>query len=53
VVNKKVIEIVAKCKKAKMSFGEIARELNYKGFKTVRGNKFYRNTIKRLYERCL
>ena len=46
----KVVSIIKKGKSMGLSFGAIAHELNQNGFRSPRGKKFHRTTVKRLYE---
>lgn len=46
--SQKVLEIIEKCRAAGMGLGKIARALNELGYRTVRGKRFYKETIKRL-----
>jgi hypothetical protein len=46
--KKRLVEIIAKCRAENMSFGQIANELNKKGFTTIRGKRFFRATVRRL-----
>ncbi|MEM1327579.1 MAG: recombinase family protein [Bacteroidota bacterium] len=40
--------IIRNCQAANMSYGEIAEALNQNRFTTIRGKRFYRNTVRRL-----
>ena len=40
--------IIRKCQAVNMSYGAIAEALNQNGFTTIRGKRFYRNTVRRL-----
>lgn len=46
--KKQLVQIVSKCRAEGMSFGQIAKELNKKGFTSLRGKRFYRASIRRL-----
>lgn len=46
--KKQLIEVIAKCRAENMSFGQIANELNKKGFTTIRGKRFFRASVRRL-----
>lgn len=43
-----LVQIISKCRSQGMSFGQIAKELNQKGFTSLRGKRFYRASVKRL-----
>lgn len=49
--KKQLIEIIAKCRAENMSFGQIANELNKKGFTTIRGKPFFRASVRRLSQK--
>lgn len=46
--RKQLVNIVKKCRAEGMSFGQIAQELNAKGFTTMRGKRFFKATIRSL-----
>ena len=49
--NRQASNLIKRCRKEGMSFQKIADELNELGYKTRRGKKFQKITVKRLFDR--
>jgi DNA invertase Pin-like site-specific DNA recombinase len=49
--NTRATKLIEYCKTKGMSFGDIAKELNENGFKTVNGKTYQRATVKMLWDR--
>lgn len=51
--NQRAMRLIVRCRNEKLGWGKIAKELNENGFVSSRGGKFYKSSVKRLYERFL
>ncbi len=51
--NQRAMRLIVRCRNENVEWGKIVRELNENGFVSARGCKFYKNTVKRLYQRHL
>lgn len=51
--NQRAMRLIVMCRNENAEWGKIVRELNENGFVSARGCKFYKNTVKRLYQRHL
>lgn len=51
--NQRATRLIIRCRNENVEWGKIVRELNDNGFVSSRGCKFYKNSVKRLYQRYL
>jgi len=51
--NQRAMRLIVRCRNENVEWGKIVRELNENGFVSSRGCKFYKNSVKRLYQRYL